>query len=89
MDKIWDRNPSKSEVIGRCGGDEKPAWSRRTDNSRTLIRQQQQQKTVVSIYKKKYLVDNNYRDTDTDHGRKSPEHSCPSLHDGFQWSNNT
>ena len=23
MDKIWDRNPSKSEVICRCGGDEK------------------------------------------------------------------
>ena len=23
MDKIWDRNPSKSELIGRCGGDEK------------------------------------------------------------------
>ena len=23
MDKIWDRNPSKSEVIARCGGDEK------------------------------------------------------------------
>ena len=23
MDKIWDRNPSKSEVSGRCGGDEK------------------------------------------------------------------
>jgi len=23
MDKIWDRNPSKSEDIGRCGGDEK------------------------------------------------------------------
>ena len=23
MDKIWDRNPPKSEVIGRCGGDEK------------------------------------------------------------------
>ena len=22
-DKIWDRNPWKSEVIGRCGGDEK------------------------------------------------------------------
>ena len=22
-DKIWDRYPSKSEVIGRCGGDEK------------------------------------------------------------------
>ena len=23
MDKIWYRNPSKSEVIGRCGDDEK------------------------------------------------------------------
>ena len=23
MDKIWDRNPSKSEGIGRCGWDEK------------------------------------------------------------------
>jgi len=22
MDKTWDRNPSKSEVIGRCGRDE-------------------------------------------------------------------
>jgi len=36
MDKIWYRNPSKSEVIGRCGGDEKPEWPRRTDKSRTL-----------------------------------------------------
>jgi len=33
MDKIWYRNPSKSEVIGRCGGDEK---TRRTDKSWTL-----------------------------------------------------
>ena len=31
MDKIWYRNPSKSEVIGRCGGDEKIDWPRRTD----------------------------------------------------------
>jgi len=23
MDTIWDINPSKSEVIARCGGDEK------------------------------------------------------------------
>ena len=23
MYKVWDRNPSKSEVIGRCGRDEK------------------------------------------------------------------
>ena len=25
-------NPSKSEVIGRCGGDEKTEWPRRTDS---------------------------------------------------------
>jgi len=36
MDKIWYRNPSKSEVIGRCCGDEKTEWPRRTDKSRTL-----------------------------------------------------
>ena len=36
MDKIWDRNPSKSEVIGHCGGDEKTEWPRRTDKSRTF-----------------------------------------------------
>jgi len=27
---------SKSEVIGRCGGDEKNEWPCRTDKSRTL-----------------------------------------------------
>ena len=31
MDKIWYRNPSKSEVIGRCGGDGKNEWPHRTD----------------------------------------------------------
>ena len=36
MDKIWYRNPSKSEVIGRCGGDEKNEWPRRADKSRML-----------------------------------------------------
>ena len=36
MDKLWDGNPSKSEVIGRCGGDKKIVLSRRTDKSRTL-----------------------------------------------------
>ena len=30
MDKIWYRNPSKSEVIGRCGGVEKNEWPRRS-----------------------------------------------------------
>ena len=29
-------NLSKSQVIGRCGGDEKTEWSHRTDKSRTL-----------------------------------------------------
>jgi len=36
MDKIWYRNLSKSEVIGRCGGDEKNEWLRRTDKCRKL-----------------------------------------------------
>jgi len=36
MVKIWYRNPSKSEVIGRFGGDEQNEWTRRTDKSRTL-----------------------------------------------------
>jgi len=36
MDKIWYRNLSKSEVIGRCGGDEKTEWPCRTNKSRTL-----------------------------------------------------
>ena len=31
MDNIWDRNPSKSKVIGRCVRDEKAEWPRRTD----------------------------------------------------------
>ena len=31
METILDRNPSKSEVIGRCGGDENTEWPRRTD----------------------------------------------------------
>jgi len=30
MDKIWYRNPSKCEVISRCGRDEKTEWTRRT-----------------------------------------------------------
>ena len=36
MDTISYENPSKSEVIGSCGGDEKNEWPRRTDKSRTL-----------------------------------------------------
>ena len=33
MDKIWYENPSKSEVIGPCGGDDKTELPRRTDKS--------------------------------------------------------
>ena len=33
MDKIWYRNPSKSEDIGCCDGDEKTEWPRRTDTN--------------------------------------------------------
>ena len=34
MDKIWYRNPSKSEVIGRCGGDEKTTQNRQKSNAK-------------------------------------------------------
>ena len=57
MDKIWDRNPSKSEVIGRCGGDKKAEWPRGTDNSRTLKKHLKQQTTTyVTIRMFKYMV---------------------------------
>ena len=36
MDKIWDRNPSKSEVIDSCVGDGKKRWTSRTIKRRTL-----------------------------------------------------
>mgnify|MGYP000349664828 CR=1 FL=1 len=37
MDTIWYENPSKSEVIGPCGGDKKKTERpRRTDKTRTL-----------------------------------------------------
>ena len=38
MDKIWYRNLSKYEVIGPCGGDEKPRKARRIDKSRNTKR---------------------------------------------------
>jgi len=37
MDKIGDKNPSKSEVIGRCGEDEKNEWPCRTDSTVYLV----------------------------------------------------
>ena len=54
MNKIWYRNPSKSEVIGRCGGDDK---KRMTDKSQTLIVFSPGQNTAVrkcyDIYRSK------------------------------------
>jgi len=41
MDKILDRNPSKSEDIGRCGGDEKNEWPRWT----TKVERQKKKRT--------------------------------------------
>ena len=41
MDKIWYRNPSTSEVIGRCGGDEKNG----------MTTQNRQKSNAKNIYK--------------------------------------
>ena len=41
MDKIWYRNPSKSEVIGRCSGDEKKRMTtqnRQKSNAKKLLK---------------------------------------------------
>jgi len=38
MNKIWDINPSKTEVIGRCGGDERNELAHRTNKSRMLTK---------------------------------------------------
>jgi len=50
MDKIWYRNPSKSEVFGRCGGDEKNEWQRRTDKSRTLKKSKNKNNCELVLY---------------------------------------
>ena len=53
MGKIWDRNPSKSEVIGRCGGDEKtrmPTQNRQKSNA---------QKTKINFSPERETLPNN------------------------------
>ena len=50
IDKIWDR---KSEVICRCGGDEKTERPRRTDNSRTL---KKTPKSCLKVLLKSYIT---------------------------------
>ena len=47
MDKIWYGNPSKSEVIGRCAGDEKIEGSRSTDKSRTLKKKKKKSRVTI------------------------------------------
>ena len=48
MDKIWYRNPSKSEVIGRCGGDEK-----KYDNAEpTKVERQKKEKKEEKRWRK-------------------------------------
>ena len=48
MDMIWDENPSKSDVIGRCGGDQKTRMitqNRQKSNAKKKIRRRQIQHT--------------------------------------------
>ena len=35
MDTIWDSNPSKPEVVGRCCGDKKTKWPSRKQQQPT------------------------------------------------------
>ena len=44
MDTIWDRIPSKSKVIGRCGGDEKTRMI--TQNRQKSIAKKHTQKSL-------------------------------------------
>ena len=49
-------NPSKSEVIGRCGEDEKTEWPRRTDK-KSNAKKTQKTKDFFSVFdKKRYNV---------------------------------
>ena len=52
MDNIWDENLLKSEVIGRCGGDEKnerPCRTNKSLNDKTLKKHTKKtQKTRIS-----------------------------------------
>ena len=56
MYKIWYRNPSKSEVIGRCGGVEKTEWPRRTDKSRMLKKRKKRTCSCLHDYQRRLLV---------------------------------
>jgi len=47
MDKIWDRTPSKSEVVGRCGGDEKQMTTQNRQKSNV-----KKNKNLISFFMK-------------------------------------
>ena len=52
MDNIMDRVPSKLEVIGRCGEDEKNKWPHRTHK----VKRNLQKKVILFLYKHKEYV---------------------------------
>ena len=50
MDKIWVRNPSKSEVIGRCGGDKKTKMAmqkRQNSNAKNKLKELLSKKSSI------------------------------------------
>ena len=53
-------NPSKSEVIGRCGGDEKNEWPRRTDKKSNAKKNKKKIKKCI-IYEIKESFHSSYQ----------------------------
>ena len=47
MDKIWYTNPSQSEVIGRCGGDDK----KRMTKANAKKNQIKKSTSVIEVYR--------------------------------------
>ena len=49
MDKIWYRNPSKSEVIGRCDGNEKKRMTTQNRQKSNAKRQMKRKRSEYSL----------------------------------------
>jgi len=49
MDKIWDRNPSKSEIIGRCGTYEKMTTQNRQKSNANKKKEKREQRLVSKM----------------------------------------
>ena len=47
MDKIWFRNPTMSEVIGRCGGDKKRMTTQNRQKSNAKKKKEKKLSSVV------------------------------------------